>query len=44
MTVDGLDVSEEQVRRGMAWVYRAYSKDPQLFASRPTREARLGQG
>ena len=31
MTVDGLDVSEEQVRRGMAWVYRAYSKDPQLL-------------
>lgn len=30
MTVDGRDVSAEQVRRGMAWVYRAYSLDPEL--------------
>ena len=43
MTVDGLDVSEEQVRRGMAWVYRAYSKDPQLLRlEADAREARLG--
>ena len=43
MTVDGLDVSEEQVRRGMAWVYRTYSKDPQLLRlEADAREARLG--
>lgn len=43
MTVDGLDVSEEQVRRGMAWVYRAYSKDPRLLGLEAlARESRLG--
>lgn len=29
--VDGFDVNAEQVRRGMAWVYRAYSRDPDLI-------------
>lgn len=28
--VDEFDVNAEQVRRGMAWVYRAYSRDPEL--------------
>jgi micrococcal nuclease len=43
MTVDGLDVSEEQVRRGMAWVYRAYSKDPRLLGLEAlARESRVG--
>lgn len=43
MTVDGVDVGEEQVRRGMAWVYRTYSKDPQLLRlEADAREARLG--
>jgi len=43
MTVNGLDVSEEQVRRGMAWVYRAYSKDPRLLGLEAlARESRLG--
>jgi micrococcal nuclease len=30
-TVAGLDVGEEQVRRGMAWVYRRYSRDATLL-------------
>lgn len=43
MTIDGLDVSEEQVRRGMAWVYRAYSRDPRLLGLEAlARESRLG--
>lgn len=29
--VDQFDVNAEQVRRGMAWVYRAYSRDPDLI-------------
>jgi micrococcal nuclease len=28
--IDGIDVSEEQVRRGLAWVYRRYSRDARL--------------
>lgn len=31
MTVDGIDVGEEQVRRGLAWVYRRYSRDARLL-------------
>ena len=31
ITVDGLDVNREQVRRGMAWVYRRYAHDKTLF-------------
>ena len=27
VSVDGLDVSAEQVRRGLAWVFRRYSND-----------------
>ena len=43
MTIDGRDVSAEQVRRGMAWVYRAYSMDPGLLRLEASaREARLG--
>lgn len=29
--VDGVDVNAELVRRGMAWVYPKYAKDPELF-------------
>jgi endonuclease YncB( thermonuclease family) len=29
--IDQFDVNAEQVRRGMAWVYRAYSRDPDLI-------------
>lgn len=29
--IDGLDINAEQVRRGMAWVYRRYSKDAALL-------------
>ena len=32
VSVDGLDVNAEQVRRGFAWVYRRYSKDEALLA------------
>lgn len=43
MTVGGMDVSTEQVRRGMAWVYRAYSMDPELLRIEASaREAKLG--
>lgn len=27
---DGIDANREQVRTGMAWVYRAYARDPDL--------------
>jgi micrococcal nuclease len=30
--VGDLDVNAELVRRGAAWVYRKYAKDPSLFA------------
>lgn len=43
MTVGSLDVSAEQVRRGMAWVYRAYSMDPDLLRLEASaREAKVG--
>jgi micrococcal nuclease len=43
ITVDGVDVSEEQVRRGMAWVYRRYSRDAALLSiEREARERRRG--
>ena len=43
MTVGGIDVSTEQVRRGMAWVYRAYSMDQELLRLEANaREAKLG--
>src|SRR5574340_780664 len=31
ITVDGLDVNREQVKRGMAWVYRRYAHDQTLY-------------
>jgi len=30
MSIDGLSVNQEQVRRGWAWVYTAHSSDPRL--------------
>lgn len=30
--VNGLDVNAEQVRRGMAWVYKKYARDRSLYA------------
>lgn len=39
--VDEFDVNAEQVRRGMAWVYRAYSRDSDL--NRLEEEARAGR-
>ncbi|MDS4030539.1 MAG: thermonuclease family protein [Candidatus Contendobacter sp.] len=32
VTVGGVDVEAEQVRRGLAWVYRHYSDDARLLA------------
>lgn len=41
--VDGRDVSAEQVRRGMAWVFRRYSNDPMLLAlEQEARAAKRG--
>lgn len=43
MTIDGRDLSAEQVRRGTAWVYRAYSLEPELLRLEAgAREAKLG--
>jgi endonuclease YncB( thermonuclease family) len=41
--VDGKDTNLEQVRRGMAWVYRQYAHDPAYFsAEESAKAARLG--
>jgi endonuclease YncB( thermonuclease family) len=41
--VGSLDVNAEQVRRGMAWVYRKYAKDRALFKlEEEARSARRG--
>lgn len=41
--VDGIDANLEQVRRGMAWVYTYYAKDPAYFAAeRDARAAKRG--
>ncbi len=40
---DGLDVNREMIRQGNAWVYRRYSRDPDLIALEKTaRETRRG--
>jgi endonuclease YncB( thermonuclease family) len=40
---DGLDVGAEQVRQGNSWVYRAYTRDPDLLAlEAEARVARRG--
>ena len=40
---DRLDVNAEQVRRGMAWVYRKYSNDPKLLQlEQEARDAKRG--
>ena len=31
VSIDGMDVNAEQVRRGFAWVFRRYSNDPTLL-------------
>jgi micrococcal nuclease len=41
--VDGINVNAEQVRQGLAWVYRAYSKDAALIAlEQAARDGRRG--
>lgn len=41
--VDGLDVNAEQVRRGLAWVFRRYSNDATLIAlEAQAKSTRLG--
>lgn len=43
VSVDGLDVNAEQVRRGFAWVFRRYSNDAALIAlEEQARSASLG--
>ena len=43
VSVDGLDVTAEQVRRGLAWVFRRYSKDEAVIAlEAQARAAGLG--
>lgn len=43
ITVEGMDVNAELVKRGAAWVYRKYSKDPSfLTLEQKAREARTG--
>jgi hypothetical protein len=41
--IGGLDVNAEQIRRGMAWVYRKYNKDKSLLAlEQEAKNARRG--
>ncbi len=40
---DGLDVNREMIRQGNAWVYRRYSRDPDLIAlEEKARQTRRG--
>lgn len=40
---DGIDANREQVRSGMAWVYRAYARNPELeYLETQARIARIG--
>lgn len=41
--IDGRNINEEQVRRGMAWVYTQYAHNPELLAlQQQAREAQRG--
>lgn len=41
--INGLDINAEQVRRGMAWVYLRYARDPALSGlEQEARQARRG--
>ena len=43
ITVDGVDVNAEMVRRGAAWVYRKYVKDQSLFTiEQEAKDAKAG--
>ena len=43
VTVDGVDVNAEMVRRGAAWVYRKYAKRQFLFTiEKQARDAKAG--
>ena len=43
VTVDGVDVNAEMVRRGSAWVYRKYVKDQSLFTiEEQAKDAKAG--
>lgn len=43
VTCNGIDANAFQVERGMAWVYRQYSRDPALFAlERVARASAVG--
>lgn len=36
---NGVDINLEQIRRGMAWVYRQYARDPHYFEAEETARA-----
>lgn len=41
--VDGKDISREQIRRGMAWIYRGFTIDARLlYAENDAKARRLG--
>lgn len=43
VTCDGVDANREQIRRGLAWVYRKYSRDAALLdVEAEAREAKRG--
>jgi endonuclease YncB( thermonuclease family) len=43
VTVNGTDANLEQVKRGMAWVYKQYASDPAYFAAEDeARKAKVG--
>ena len=43
VSIDGLDVNAEQVKRGFAWVFLRYSNDPALLElEAQAKSARLG--
>lgn len=43
LTCNGIDTTREQVARGMAWVYRAYSKDASLLTlEQKAKQGRIG--
>lgn len=43
VSYNGVDIGAEQVRRGMAWVYRQYARDPSLLVfEQEAKSARRG--
>jgi endonuclease YncB( thermonuclease family) len=43
LLVDGIDANREQIKRGMAWAYRKYLRDPSLLqVEEEARQAKVG--